>query len=177
MYYVSTAALPDCDVEDWRSHPRLLRHLRKFQRHPDQAKLLHTYLHQTKSLERKELLRHTVHVAAWVALLPMKKAQKAVGAKGVSAVLVLARLLQRCGNGFLTPWLSGVLELVALVLQDALASSPSSSCEGADHWTELQQSMREKVFRRICNAEETVLQQAPRCTTFASAFGDTDAVV
>ena len=94
------ASSPDGNVQDWRSHPRLLRHAKSFQNHQDQGGVLLRYNRCAKSLPVEHLLRFSVHVAAWVALLPTELASKSMytGGQEISAALVLARYLRLRGT-------------------------------------------------------------------------------
>jgi len=135
---------PEIDDPDaWRSHPRLLRHLRRYRDHANPSTVLKLYARKVPSLERHGLLRHIVHVGAWVALLPVEAAGREDSTERLSPVLLLAQLLRLRGQARLTPWLQGVLSLVAARVRHTLASPglPSES------WSELRRCLPPQIWR------------------------------
>merc|ERR1712224_211053 len=94
---------PDGGVTEWRSHPRFKRHLRKFQRFSNPHAAFEKYRNNARECDRAALQRHTVHVAAWVSLLPVVE-----GAVPECAHL-LGFLLKRRGKAQLSPLLHGIL--------------------------------------------------------------------
>lgn len=116
----------------WQDHPRLQRHVHRLQAHQDSSAVIERYRCKASVLSRQELLRYTVHVAAWVALLPRQSA-----VLGDCAQL-LSFLLCTIGHAKLSTWLHGTLHLVALRLRE---SCRDASCQTARQWLELKESM------------------------------------
>jgi len=136
-------AAPSGDLEAWSQHPRLQGHLHRFE-NADKERVLARYQRVASSLTGSPLLRHTVHVGAWVALLPVEHESLP------ACVRLLAALLRLRGRCRVTPWLRGVLHLVALRLRELCVGE----CKPA-HWMELKRSMPRQVwkdFRAECPA-------------------------
>eukprot|EP00933_Yihiella_yeosuensis_P037271 TRINITY_DN31169_c0_g1_i1.p1 TRINITY_DN31169_c0_g1~~TRINITY_DN31169_c0_g1_i1.p1 ORF type:complete len:491 (+),score=82.20 TRINITY_DN31169_c0_g1_i1:175-1647(+) len=121
---------PNATSEEWRSHPRLQRHLQKFMKNASRKEAILQRYSDAKSLrDRQVLLRYMCHVGSWVALLPLAEASEPTGVEQRSPVSVLTELLLRRGKGTLTPWLCGILRLV----KDRLGSANTS----VEPWKEL----------------------------------------
>jgi len=147
---------PD-DLDSWRSHPRLQRHAQNYRMHEDHGKLLEKYAKNAVTLDRKTLLRCICHVGAWVTLLPIDNTIAL--ARDRSPVLLLAQLLRMRGTGKLTPWLHGVLRLVAGRLVEVKQNS--GTCGASSQWKELRHSMPSKALskhgRHQVAAKETMV--------------------
>lgn len=137
-------------VDDWRTHPRLQRHVRSFQNH-DAGSVLRRYARLSTTVSNKTLLRMMCHAGAWTALLPGDDAVRAVGEDCLSPALLLAQLLRlrmtriadHPRRGRLTPWLRGILKLVAQRVREAMSASGDVESGTRDartrqqHWREL----------------------------------------
>ncbi|CAE8581863.1 unnamed protein product [Polarella glacialis] len=126
-------------VDDWKTHPRLKKHVRRFLDSPDPGRVLSRYSAQAQNVNPGKLLRIAVHVGASVALLPLEQvaASPSGGEEDVSRpspVHLLAQILRLRGRAKISDWLQGVLHLVALRLQD-----PRRNVQGqaAVPWIEL----------------------------------------
>ncbi|CAE8601268.1 unnamed protein product [Polarella glacialis] len=139
------------NLGEWKSHPRLQKHLRRFLGSPDQGRVLSRYHRQVQQMGREELLRVAVHVGAWVALLPLEQAVSRPGdgeiAGEPSPVQLLARILRLRGRANITAWLQGVLHLVALRLQEVRKIAELG--RNVTHWTELRRSMPKAIWRNL----------------------------
>eukprot|EP00927_Polykrikos_kofoidii_P014449 TRINITY_DN16320_c0_g1_i1.p1 TRINITY_DN16320_c0_g1~~TRINITY_DN16320_c0_g1_i1.p1 ORF type:complete len:600 (-),score=49.76 TRINITY_DN16320_c0_g1_i1:7-1806(-) len=123
-----------------RKHPRLQRHLRKFQRHRKRAAVIKRYVGALSSSDEVTLRRHACHVGAWVALLPEAEATCGEGSPGLSPVSLLARHLRLLGEVELGPWLSSVVALTKARLEKLKKRSDTLS----EHWVELEQTLPQK---------------------------------
>ncbi|CAE8598212.1 unnamed protein product [Polarella glacialis] len=138
-------------VEDWKTHPRLQKHVRRFLDSPDPGRVLSRYSAQAQNLGQEKLLRIAVHVGAWVALLPVEQAAAAspCSEEDVSQptpVQLLAQILSLRGRAKITDWLQGVLHLVALRLQDVRRDVQG---QAAVPWIELRRSMPKAIWRDL----------------------------
>eukprot|EP00933_Yihiella_yeosuensis_P038967 TRINITY_DN32916_c0_g2_i1.p1 TRINITY_DN32916_c0_g2~~TRINITY_DN32916_c0_g2_i1.p1 ORF type:complete len:658 (+),score=97.27 TRINITY_DN32916_c0_g2_i1:103-2076(+) len=141
-------------VVHWKQHPRLQKHLRRFYENADQASVLARYHSQASNFEPKQLLRATVHVAAWVALLPLHEATKCYktldGKSQPSPVRLLAEMLKLRGRARVTEWLRGALHLVALRLREAcLGIASNLKAEDLEEWRHLRQSLPKSIWREL----------------------------
>lgn len=110
---------PDDDLLDsWRGSSRLQRHAQQFSIVQNPSVVLERYARSAASMDAKALARHTVHVAAWVALLPLERCVTAFGVDRLSPVLLLTRLLRLLRGIKMTAWLRGSLRLVAERLRE-----------------------------------------------------------
>ncbi|CAE8689239.1 unnamed protein product [Polarella glacialis] len=113
----------EATLEDWKTHPRLQKHLQRFLDSPDPGRVLSRYAAQAQNLNPEKLLRIAVHVGAWVALLSLEQAAASPSSEEEdvsqpSPVQLLAEILRLRGRAKISDWLQGVLHLVALRLQD-----------------------------------------------------------
>lgn len=138
--------MPIGSLQAWRAHPRLLRHTRLFQRHTNKAEVLKRYLSEATRLDAGSLKRHMCHIGAWTALLPLDLAAQPLGDENLSPARVLARLLQVHSSIRLTPWLRGILCLVAARLRQVLQDEP---CQSTSHWAELRYSIPRAVWKNL----------------------------
>ncbi|CAE8597135.1 unnamed protein product [Polarella glacialis] len=147
-------APPSCGeavVEDWKTHPRLQKHVRRFLDSPDPSKVLSRYAAQAQNLNPEKLLRIAVHVGAWVALLPLEQAAAPPSSEEEdgsqpSPVQLLAEILRLRGRAKISDWLQGVLHLVALRLQDVRLNVQG---EAARPWMELRRSTPKAIWREL----------------------------
>eukprot|EP00930_Biecheleria_cincta_P069416 TRINITY_DN57158_c0_g1_i1.p1 TRINITY_DN57158_c0_g1~~TRINITY_DN57158_c0_g1_i1.p1 ORF type:complete len:462 (+),score=65.65 TRINITY_DN57158_c0_g1_i1:34-1419(+) len=145
--------VPVAEIADWRQHPRLQRHLRKFEKHPSQARLLSLYRRRAVGLPAKQLMRYACHVGCWVALLPADIAAQrssdcdAAGGDALSPVELLAELLHLRGCGKISGWLRGILHLIALGLKDARSSAATP--QASEAWHKLHKSIPRTVWRDL----------------------------
>lgn len=130
----------------WRGHPRLRRHVRRFREHPQQAAVLERYRRRARALDRAALLRHSCHVGAWVALLPPEAAALPPPGGNISPTQLLARLLRLRGRSRLTPWLRGILHLVALRIESCTAELSGAA---AENWRQLRRSVPSSVWKKV----------------------------
>ncbi|CAE8586577.1 unnamed protein product [Polarella glacialis] len=137
-------------VEDWKNHPRLQKHVRRFLDSSDPGRVLSRYSAQAQNLDQEKLLRIAVHVGAWVALLPVEQAAvSSCGEDDVSRpspVQLLAQILHLRGRAKITDWLQGVLHLVARRLQDVRRNVQG---QAAAPWIELRRSMPKAIWRDL----------------------------
>eukprot|EP00929_Paragymnodinium_shiwhaense_P066402 TRINITY_DN33302_c0_g1_i3.p1 TRINITY_DN33302_c0_g1~~TRINITY_DN33302_c0_g1_i3.p1 ORF type:complete len:121 (-),score=18.68 TRINITY_DN33302_c0_g1_i3:102-464(-) len=98
---------PESTAEDWEGQPRLKRHVHKLLMARDPSAVLVRYRSCCESLEREVLMRYSVHVAAWVALLPDDNPLLPDCSR------LLAHYLSARKRVHLSPWLRGCLHLVA----------------------------------------------------------------
>mmetsp|Transcript_91975 Transcript_91975/g.297549 ORF Transcript_91975/g.297549 Transcript_91975/m.297549 type:complete len:555 (+) Transcript_91975:99-1763(+) len=148
--------MPESDVpsgsyDEWRTHPRLVRHASLFAESSDQGALLARYhkkagCSSVRDSTMKQLKRHICHVGAWVALLPSHVAFGAVGVGELSPTKLLAQLLRRRGKTPLTPWLRGILHLVALRLHEVHSEGKLSS-QQSENWKELKRALPRNVWK------------------------------
>ncbi|CAE8689240.1 unnamed protein product [Polarella glacialis] len=142
-------------VEDWKTHPRLQKHVRRFLDNPDPGRVLLRYSAQAQHLNPEKLLRIAVHVGAWVALLPLEQAAASPRSEEedvsqASPVQLLAEILRLRGRAKITDWLQGVLQgvlhVVALRLQDVRREVQG---QAAKPWMELRRSMPKAIWRDL----------------------------
>ncbi|CAE8587390.1 unnamed protein product [Polarella glacialis] len=148
---VAPPSIEAATVEDWKSHPRLQKHVQRFLDSPDPGKVLSRYAAQAQNLNPEKLLRIAVHVGAWVALLPLEQAAAALSSEEEdvsqpSPVQVLAEILRLRGRAKISDWLQGVLHLVALRLQHVRREMHG---QGARPWMELRRSMPKIIWREL----------------------------
>eukprot|EP00928_Gymnodinium_smaydae_P096988 TRINITY_DN8680_c0_g1_i1.p1 TRINITY_DN8680_c0_g1~~TRINITY_DN8680_c0_g1_i1.p1 ORF type:complete len:519 (-),score=50.93 TRINITY_DN8680_c0_g1_i1:70-1626(-) len=160
-------APPIGDKQVWSAHPRLLRHLQAFQSHPRKSALLSRYWQKANLMDRRNLLRHTCHVAAWVALLPIETTAVGQGADKLSPARVLARMLRLCRRSPFTPWLRGILHLVAIRF-------PEVDETKFQHWSDLRRSLSKVTWKELRDHGYAALSVAPRvaCKTSATSLRD-----
>ncbi|CAE8651257.1 unnamed protein product, partial [Polarella glacialis] len=147
-------APPSCGeaiVEDWKTHPRLQKHLQRFLDSPDPGRVLSRYAAQAQNLNPEKLLRIAVHVGAWVALLPLEQATASPSSgeedgSQPSPVQLLAQILRLRGRAKISDWLQGVLHLVALRLQDVRRDVQGQALRP---WMELKRSMPKAIWREL----------------------------
>ncbi|CAE8645592.1 unnamed protein product, partial [Polarella glacialis] len=137
--------------DDWKTLPRLQKHLERFLDSPDLGRVLSRYSAQAQNLNPEKLLRIAVHVGAWVALLPLEQAAASPsgGEEDVSQsspVRLLAEILRLRGRAKISDWLQGVLHLVALRLQDVRRDVQG---QAARPWMELKRSMPKSIWREL----------------------------
>ncbi|CAE8652449.1 unnamed protein product, partial [Polarella glacialis] len=138
-------------VEVWKTHPRLQKHVRRFQDSRDPGRVLSRYVAQAQNVKHEKLLRIAVHVGAWVALLPLEQAVASPSGgeedgSRPSPVQLLAQILLLRGRAKITDWLQGVLHLVALRLQDVRHNVQGKA---AVPWMELRRSMPRAIWREL----------------------------
>ncbi|CAE8624527.1 unnamed protein product [Polarella glacialis] len=147
---VAAPSSSEATVEDWKTHPRLQKHVLRFLGSPDLGRVLLRYAAQAQQLDREKLLRIAVHVGAWVALLPWEQAAASPSggedASQPSPVQLLAQILRLRGRAKITDWLQGVLHLVALRLQDVRQNVQG---QAAVPWRELRRSMPKTIWRDL----------------------------
>ncbi|CAE8594096.1 unnamed protein product [Polarella glacialis] len=147
-------APPSCGeavVEDWKTHPRLQKHVQRFLDSPDPGRVLSRYAAQAQNLNPEKLLRIAVHVGAWVALLSLEQAatpplSEEENVSQPSPVKLLAEILRLRGRAKISDWLQGVLHLVALHLQDVRRDVQG---QAARPWMELRRSMPKAIWREL----------------------------
>eukprot|EP00933_Yihiella_yeosuensis_P001000 TRINITY_DN10157_c0_g1_i2.p1 TRINITY_DN10157_c0_g1~~TRINITY_DN10157_c0_g1_i2.p1 ORF type:complete len:493 (-),score=96.69 TRINITY_DN10157_c0_g1_i2:145-1623(-) len=151
-----TASVTDATVEAWKEHPRLQKHLQRYRQNSNRAKVLQTYFLQVTKFDSEQQLRAAVHVAAWVALLPIQEATaipESDANDGITQLFSPAQLLAyilrlRKTRTKMTDWLIGVLHLVALRLKE-LRFHPEVKDEEQRHWIELRRSMPKSIWRAL----------------------------
>ncbi|CAE8614654.1 unnamed protein product, partial [Polarella glacialis] len=154
----------EATVGDWKSHPRLQKHVQRFLDSPDPGKVLSRYSTQTQNLNPEKLLRIAVNVGAWVALLPLEQAaalppsEEEDGSRP-SPVQLLAQILLLRGRAKISDWLQGVLHLVALRLQDVRRDLQG---QVARPWMELKRSMPKAIWRELRSQRPSI----PTCGKF-----------
>ncbi|CAE8721487.1 unnamed protein product [Polarella glacialis] len=147
----SKATTPRGGLESWYAHPRLLRHARRFETSRDPEAVLLRYYRL--SAEDPELLRAACHVAAWVALLPEELVARPQGRSELSAVRLLAQLLRRRLGKRITPWLRGILQLVAR------RQLPGIDGGDQEHWLQLKRSLPNSFWKSL--SSDPVLEADP----------------
>ncbi|CAE8609130.1 unnamed protein product, partial [Polarella glacialis] len=130
---------PTAPALAWRTHPRLRRHVLKLCDHPEPTAVLQRYRRSAETFSHAELVRHAVHVAAWVALLP---SDTPVLPRCAELLAFLLRQWQRPGRIVLSPWLHGTLHLVALRALQLRQLCPQ--------WLELKRSIPRRVWKDLC---------------------------
>ncbi|CAE8728431.1 unnamed protein product [Polarella glacialis] len=129
-------------VEDWKTHPRLQKHVQRFLGSPDPGRVLSRYSAQAQNVNPEKLLRIAVHVGAWVALLPLEHAATAPSGEEEdvsqsSPVQLLAQILRLRGRTKITDWLQGVLRGASVQGQAAVP------------WIKLRRSMPKAIWREL----------------------------
>ncbi|CAE8594094.1 unnamed protein product [Polarella glacialis] len=160
-------APPSCGEatrDDWKTHPRLQKHLQRFLDSPDPRRVLSRYSAQAQNLNPEKLLRIAVHIGAWVALLPLEQAAASPSGEEEdvsqpSPVKLLAQILRLRGRAKISDWLQGVLHLVALRLQDVRREVQG---QAARPWMELRRSMPQAIWRELRTQVPTI----PVCGQF-----------
>ncbi|CAE8587388.1 unnamed protein product [Polarella glacialis] len=141
----------EATVEDWKTHPRLQKHLQRFLDSPHPGRVLSRYSAQAQNLNLEKLLRIAVHVGAWVALLPLEQAAESPGngeedVSQLSPVQLLAQILRLRGRAEISDWLQGVLHLVAIRLRDVRRNVQG---QAARPWMELRRCMPRAIWREL----------------------------
>eukprot|EP00929_Paragymnodinium_shiwhaense_P014645 TRINITY_DN122577_c0_g1_i1.p1 TRINITY_DN122577_c0_g1~~TRINITY_DN122577_c0_g1_i1.p1 ORF type:complete len:542 (+),score=58.87 TRINITY_DN122577_c0_g1_i1:59-1684(+) len=138
--------------------PRLKRHVRKLLQASNSQVVVDRYRRSVEHLERKPLLRHTVHVAAWVALLP------ACHELLPACALLLARCLALRGKACLSVWLRATLQAVCVRLREAL-----QGCSESDRasW----QKLRVAIPRGLWRASDIAVPPRHTCSS-TEVLGD-----
>mmetsp|Transcript_63805 Transcript_63805/g.207339 ORF Transcript_63805/g.207339 Transcript_63805/m.207339 type:complete len:466 (-) Transcript_63805:24-1421(-) len=140
------APVPLGGVETWQRHPRLLRHMRLYRDSPERLTVLERYWKRIGNLNKRDLQRFACHAGSWIALLPLEVAAQPLGGDELSPARLLACLLRLRGSAPLTPWLRGVLHLVALRLKEAKVVGADRK---AKHWAELRRSMPPTIWKNL----------------------------
>eukprot|EP00929_Paragymnodinium_shiwhaense_P080839 TRINITY_DN42196_c0_g1_i1.p1 TRINITY_DN42196_c0_g1~~TRINITY_DN42196_c0_g1_i1.p1 ORF type:complete len:572 (+),score=58.83 TRINITY_DN42196_c0_g1_i1:137-1852(+) len=146
---------PRASTDDWESHPRLQRHVQKLLQAGDPASVVARYRRCCETLDKKLLMRHSVHVAAWVALLPEDHPVLS------SCADLLAKYLSARSRPQLSPWLRGCLHLVARRMR----TLPTTSEPAASHWQTLKSCLPRsvwKLYRASCPALPAAGESTPK---------------
>eukprot|EP00927_Polykrikos_kofoidii_P020489 TRINITY_DN19737_c0_g1_i2.p1 TRINITY_DN19737_c0_g1~~TRINITY_DN19737_c0_g1_i2.p1 ORF type:complete len:630 (-),score=61.11 TRINITY_DN19737_c0_g1_i2:236-2044(-) len=144
-------------MSEWRNHPRLKRHLRCYRRH-DNGSVLSRYARKSKFASCQMLMRMMCHVGAWVALLPEAEAATVVDDSGLSPVSLLAQLLRlrssRASSNrredCMTPWLFGILALVANRMREIrVIKSRKTKTSVVENWSLLWEWLPRQVQSHV----------------------------
>lgn len=123
------------------------RHARTYQQGQFRARILRDYANPNRgetSKSRKQLLRYTCHVCAWVSHLPVDIAEGIVGRLELSPVRVLTGMLRRRGPGPLTARLQTALGSVRDRVEEVLASGIQGVA--CTDWSELRRAMPRSLY-------------------------------
>eukprot|EP00927_Polykrikos_kofoidii_P020488 TRINITY_DN19737_c0_g1_i1.p1 TRINITY_DN19737_c0_g1~~TRINITY_DN19737_c0_g1_i1.p1 ORF type:complete len:609 (-),score=59.73 TRINITY_DN19737_c0_g1_i1:236-2062(-) len=132
-------------LSEWRTHPRLKRHLLCYRRH-NSGSVLRRYERESKLASCQMLNRMICHVGAWVALLPEAEAATVVDDAGLSPASLLAQLVRlrssrapsHPGGDCMTPWLFGILALVAHRMGEiGVIKCRKPETSAMEHWSML----------------------------------------
>lgn len=161
------APTPDGGAEEWRRHPRLRRHVKRFRAKENPEGVLNRYRRKAAGASDQEPpFRDITHVAAWVAGLPLEAALLPDCARLLSLFLrrhpcgaSLEELREEASSDDRL-WLRSTLHLVALRLKELRKEAPGGL---AEHWLDLQRGMPRSVWRLLrtsCPAIDTVGKKA-----------------
>lgn len=143
---------PTGGPEAWRHHPRLRRHAFKIQTASKPIAVLARYREAYATCSDPLLRqRHTVHVAAWVALLPDDHESLPACASLLGSLLRTHTCSNSTGKKVWlrtarSGWLDGALHLVALRLQEV---HQHASGQVAGCWSELRSSMPHGIWKKL----------------------------